>query len=248
MRHYWIMYQITLSKISLKTVWYPNSLKKNGPPQCGIYTLGQLSKLYVLIRLKETNTNKSQERILLFLIDSIRWYGLKFSNPELSFSCLLYHPTGGYGQLWWPSVCRKNHGGPSKSVEWKVRFAPCIASVAIQAFTKLLFSFSDVLKVTNCTFQEVDNIFCLSVGIAVYDEFFYMCAAEFLCALDVFARHTSFWITFVTLTIVSRSRGDVSSHRDIFQTFGFPESQDFEYFAQFWVFLYCCPVLTNHVG
>jgi hypothetical protein len=28
-------------KILLKTVWYPNSLKKNGPPQCGIYTLGQ---------------------------------------------------------------------------------------------------------------------------------------------------------------------------------------------------------------
>jgi hypothetical protein len=28
------------------------------------------------------------------------------------------------------------------------------------------------LKTTNCTFQEVDNIFCLAVGIAVYDEFF----------------------------------------------------------------------------
>jgi hypothetical protein len=27
------------------------------------------------------------------------------------------------------------------SAEWKVRFAICIASVAIQAFTKLLFSF-----------------------------------------------------------------------------------------------------------
>ena len=54
------------------------------------------------------------------------------------------------------------------SAEWKVRFAICIASVAIQAFTKLLFSFSDVLKSTNCTFQEVDNIFCLAVGIAVY--------------------------------------------------------------------------------
>ena len=70
------------------------------------------------------------------------------------------------------------------SAEWKVMFAICIASVAIQAFTKLLFSFSDVLKVTNCTFQEVDNIFRL----AVYDEFFScMCAAEFVCALDVFA-------------------------------------------------------------
>jgi hypothetical protein len=49
-----------------------------------------------------------------------------------------------------------------------------------------------------------------------------MCAAEFVCALDVFARHTSFRITFLTLTIVGRSRGDVSSHQDIFQTFGFP--------------------------
>ena len=64
------------------------------------------------------------------------------------------------------------------SAEWKVRFAICIASVAIQAFTKLLFSFSDILKTTNCTFQEVDNIFCLAVGIAVYDDFFScMCAA-----------------------------------------------------------------------
>ena len=89
------------------------------------------------------------------------------------------------------------------SAAWKVRFAICIASVAIQAFTKLLFSFSDVLKTTNCTFQEVDNIFCLAVGIAVYDDFFScMCAAEFGCALDVFARHTSSRITFLTLTIV----------------------------------------------
>jgi hypothetical protein len=113
------------------------------------------------------------------------------------------------------------------SVEWKVRFAIGIAPVAIQAFTKLLFSFFNVLKATNCTFQEVDNIFCLAVGIAEYDEFFScMCAAECLCALDVFARHTSSRITFLTLTIVDRSRGDVSSHQDIFQTFGFPESQD----------------------
>ena len=66
-----------------------------------------------------------------------------------------------------------------------------------------------------------------------------MCAAEFMCALDVFARHTSSRITFVTLTIVDRSRGDVSSHQDIFQTFRFPESRDrwfFEDFAQLWVF------------
>ena len=87
-------------------------------------------------------------------------------------------------------------------------------------FAKLLFSFSDVLKATNCTFQEVDTIFCPAVAIAVYDEFFScMCAAEFLCALDVFARHTSSRITSLTLTIVGRSRGDVSSHQDIFQIY-----------------------------
>jgi hypothetical protein len=64
-------------------------------------------------------------------------------------------------------------------------FAICIASVAIQAFTKLLFSFSDVLKTTNCTFQEVDNIVCLEVGIAVYDELFScMCAAEWMIKAD----------------------------------------------------------------
>ena len=115
-----------------------------------------------------------------------------------------------------------------------------MATEAMQ-IAKLLFSFSDVLKATNCTFQEVNNIFCLAVGIAVYDEFFScMCAAEFLCTLDVFARHTSSRITFLTLTIECKSRGDVSSHQDIFQTFGLPESQDgwfFEDFAQFLVFL-----------
>ena len=96
------------------------------------------------------------------------------------------------------------------SAEWKVRFAIYIASVAIHAFTKLLFSFSDVLKATNCTFQEVDNIFCLAVGIAVYDEFFScMFATEFMCALDGFARHTSSRITSSTLTIIGRSGGSL---------------------------------------
>ena len=144
-----------------------------------------------------------------------------------------------YGDLQFPErmmVARRSE----MSAEWKVRFAISIASVAIQAFTKLLFCFSDVLKATNCTFQEVDNIFRLAVGIAVYDEFFScMCVAEFVCALDVFARHTSSRITFVAVTIVGRSRRDVSSHQDIFQTFRFPESEDgwfFENFAQLWVF------------
>jgi hypothetical protein len=45
-------------------------------------------------------------------------------------------------------------------------------------------------------------------------------------SLDVFARHASSRITFLTLTIVGWSRGDVSSHQDVFQTFGFPEGQD----------------------
>ena len=106
------------------------------------------------------------------------------------------------------------------SAEWKVRFVICIASVTIQALTKLLFNFSDVLKATNCTFHEVGNIYCLAVRIAVYDEFFScMCAAEIVCGLDVFALHASSRITFLTLTIVGRSRRDVSSHQEIFQTF-----------------------------
>ena len=121
------------------------------------------------------------------------------------------------------------------SAEWKVRFANCIASVAIQAFTKLLLSFSDVLKATNCTFQEVDNNFCLAVGITVYDELFScMCIAEFLCAFDVFARHTLSRIILLTLTIVGRSRGDVSSHQDIFQTFVYN------------IYIYIYIIFSNH--
>ena len=145
-----------------------------------------------------------------------------------------------YGDLQFPErimVARRSE----MSAEWKVRFAISIASVTIQAFTKLLFCFSDVLKATYCTFQEVDNIFLLAVGIAVYDEFFSCMCTELLCALDVFARHTSSRITFVALTIVGRSRGDVSSHQDIFKTLRFPESQDrwfFEYLAQLWVFVW----------
>jgi hypothetical protein len=102
-----------------------------------------------------------------------------------------------YGDLQFPEriiAARRSE----MSAEWKVRFPILIASVAIQAFTKLLFSISDVLKATNCTFQEVDNMFRLAVGIAVYDEFFScMCAAEYLCALDICARHTSSRITFL---------------------------------------------------
>jgi hypothetical protein len=50
-----------------------------------------------------------------------------------------------YGDLQFPErimVARRSE----MSAEWKVRFAISIASVAIQAFTKLLFSFSDVVK------------------------------------------------------------------------------------------------------
>jgi hypothetical protein len=116
--------------------------------------------------------------------------------------------------------------------------------------------FNNILTVLLDTFtnnvQEVDYIFPLAVGISVYDDFYScMCAAEFLCALDVFARHTSSQITFLTLTIVGRSRGDVSSHQDVFQTFRFPEGQDgwfFEDFTQFLVFLYGCLVLSNDAG
>jgi hypothetical protein len=120
------------------------------------------------------------------------------------------------------------------SAEWKVRFAISIGSVSFQAFTKLLFNFSDVVKATNCTFQEVDNVSRLAVGIAVYDEFFPgICATEFVCALDVYVRDTSSIITLLALTIVSRSRGDVSSHQDISQTFRFSEIQDGWFFEDF---------------
>ena len=122
----------------LERVWYPNSLKENDSPQCGIYTLGQLSKLYVLIRLVETYKNRSQERILLFLIDSIRWKGLNISNPEaFPFLSAFIVPLGimvNYGDLQFAErimVARQSEM-PSG---WKVRLAICIASVAIQAFT-----------------------------------------------------------------------------------------------------------------
>jgi hypothetical protein len=142
---------------------------------------------------------------------------LSFLIQKLDLSCLLLSSTWGYGQLWCLQFAERIMvARRSKiSAERKVRFAIFIASVVIQAFTKLLFSFSDVLKATNCTFQEVDNSLCLAVGFAVYDEFlFCMCAAELLCALDVFARHTSSRITFLTLTIVGRSREDVGSHHN----------------------------------
>ena len=71
----------------------------------------------------------------------------------------------------------------------------------IHAYVKFPLSLSDVLKVTNCTFQEVDDIFRLAGDSAVHDEFFFCrCAPEFACALDHFARLTSAQITFVTLT------------------------------------------------
>jgi hypothetical protein len=40
------------------------------------------------------------------------------------------------------------------------------------------------------TTTNVDNIFLLAVGIAVYDEFFACMCAEVLCAFDVFAQKT----------------------------------------------------------
>ena len=72
-----------------------------------------------------------------------------------------------------------------------------------------------------------------------------MCAAEFVCALDVFARHTSSGITFLALTIVGRSWGDVSSHQDISQTFGFPESQDGWFFEDFGMVVQCLRTMLD---
>jgi hypothetical protein len=109
-----------------------------------------------------------------------------FFNPEaFPFLSTFIIPLGvmvNYGSLQFAErimVARRSE----MSAEWKVRFAICIASVAIQAFTKLLFSFSDVLKAINCTFQEVDNIFCLAVGIT------YMMNSSPVCVLLNFCLH-----------------------------------------------------------
>ena len=123
MRHYWLMYQIALSRIFLKPVWYPNSLKKNGPPQCRIYTLGQLSKLYVLIRLEETNKKESREDITFS-----HWFHsvIRFSNQEaFPFLYAFIIPLAvmvNYGDIQFPErimVARRSE----MSAEWKVRFA-----------------------------------------------------------------------------------------------------------------------------
>jgi hypothetical protein len=59
---------------------------------------------------------------------------------------------------------------------------------------------------------------------------------------------SAFIIPLGVMVTFSLSQRDVGSRIYIFQIFGFSESQDglfFEYFVQFWVFLYGCPVLTN---
>ena len=90
-----------------------------------------------------------------------------------------------YGDLQFPErimVVRRSE----MSAEWKVRFAISIASEAIQAFTKLLFSFSDVLKATNCTFQEVDNISVLQLALQ------YMMNSSPVCVLLNWCVHWMF--------------------------------------------------------
>jgi hypothetical protein len=70
---------------------------------------------------------------------------IRFSNQEaFPFLYAFIIPLAvmvNYGDLQFPErimVARQSE----MSAEWKVRFAIPIASVAIQAFTKLLFSFS----------------------------------------------------------------------------------------------------------
>jgi hypothetical protein len=54
-------------------------------------------------------------------------------------------------------------------------------------FTKLSLSFTDVLKATNWTFQEVDDIVRLAGGSAVYGEFFFCgCASTKMSKLFVY--------------------------------------------------------------
>ena len=69
------MYQKELSKILfVKNIFENGMIPKlnhnNGPPKCGIYTMGRLSKLHVLIGLEETNKNRSQIIFLTVLFDT----------------------------------------------------------------------------------------------------------------------------------------------------------------------------------
>jgi hypothetical protein len=53
---------VNVSNSSQKYSWKwhdTHTLSINIPPQCAIYTVSQFSKLYVLIRLEETNKNSS---------------------------------------------------------------------------------------------------------------------------------------------------------------------------------------------
>jgi hypothetical protein len=126
MRHYWIMYQITLSKIFFENCMIPwekvtSSLDSYfcwSPPVVLGHTVCSICLKYIFHTV----------------VGRFIPLGITVNYGDLQFAE-------------WITVARRSE----MSAEWKVRFAICIASVAIQAFTKLLFSFSDVLKTTNCT-------------------------------------------------------------------------------------------------
>ena len=109
MRHYWLIYQIALSSIFRKR-YDTHTHSINGPPQCGIYTLGQLSRMYVLIRLEKTNKN-----IRGYYFFSLIPFGdkvLSFLIQKISLSCLLLSSHLGLWSImvtfslpkdsWWP--------------------------------------------------------------------------------------------------------------------------------------------------
>ena len=76
------MYQIALSKNILGNGIIPKLIKKNGRPQCGIYTLGQLSKLYILIWLGETNKIVVKRGYYFFSLIPFDDKVVSFPNPE----------------------------------------------------------------------------------------------------------------------------------------------------------------------
>jgi hypothetical protein len=88
------------------------------------------------------NANCKTENIIYLLECAI--CGLQYigeTKQQLPFLSAFFIPLGvmvNYGDLQFAErimVARRSE----MSAEWKVRFAICIASVAIQAFTKLLF-------------------------------------------------------------------------------------------------------------
>ena len=85
MGHYWLMYQIALSKIFLKTVCYPNSFKKRPTTVWNIY-FGRIEQTVCLGR---PTTIGVKTVYYFFSLISFGDKVLSFLIQKLSLSCLL---------------------------------------------------------------------------------------------------------------------------------------------------------------